>query len=68
MAGCMPATATAATAAGAPLPPATQAVDEDQEGDRVEWRKVFEEDREFNQGGWARGVRRMIMCAPDGCC
>ena len=28
-----------------------QALDEDQEGDDVEWKKVFEEDREFNQGG-----------------
>jgi hypothetical protein len=27
-----------------------QAMDEDQDGDTVEWKKVFEEDREFNQG------------------
>lgn len=27
-----------------------QALDEDQPGDRVEHRKVFEEDRDFNQG------------------
>lgn len=26
-------------------------MDEDQQGDMVEWKKVFEEDREFNQGG-----------------
>ena len=27
-----------------------QALDEDQPGDKVEHRKVFEEDRDFNQG------------------
>ena len=27
-----------------------QAMDEDQDGETVEWKKVFEEDREFNQG------------------
>ena len=26
-------------------------MDEDQEGEAIEWKKVFEEDREFNQGG-----------------
>ena len=28
----------------------SQALDEDQPGDRVEHRKAFEEDRDFNQG------------------
>ena len=36
-------------------PPCCQAMDEDQEGSHVEWTKVFEEDREFNQGGRSRG-------------
>ncbi|KAI7835772.1 hypothetical protein COHA_010350 [Chlorella ohadii] len=38
-----------------------QAVDEDQEGDRVEWRKVFEEDREFNQGEFAESIRDQFL-------
>ena len=32
------------------IPCTSQALDEDQPGDRVEHRKVFEEDRDFNQG------------------
>lgn len=38
-----------------------QAMDEDQEGEAVEWRKVFEEDREFNQGEGA-GLRVRPAC------
>jgi hypothetical protein len=34
-------------------------MDEDQEGEAVEWRKVFEEDREFNQGEGA-GLRVFV--------
>ena len=34
---------------------AVQALDEDQQGEAVEWRRVFEEDREFNQGVWLAG-------------
>jgi hypothetical protein len=33
-----------------------QALDEDQPGDKVEHRKVFEEDRDFNQGAPALGI------------
>ena len=51
-----PALYTAQPQLSAPTHPAClQAMDEDQEGDTVEWRKVFEEDREFNQGGRAAG-------------
>lgn len=28
-------------------------MDEDQDGEKVEWKKVFEEDREYNQGGYS---------------
>ncbi|KAL4448019.1 hypothetical protein ABPG75_005238 [Micractinium tetrahymenae] len=38
-----------------------QAMDEDQEGDMVEWRKVFEEDREFNQGEFAEAIRDQFL-------
>ena len=34
-----------------------QALDEDQEGDIVEYGKIFEEDREFNQGEFAECLR-----------
>ena len=34
-----------------------QALDEDQEGDVVEYGKIFEEDREFNQGEFAECLR-----------
>ena len=34
-----------------------QALDEDQEGDIVEYGKIFEEDREFNQGDFAECLR-----------
>lgn len=38
-----------------------QALDEDQEGEAVEWAKVFEEDREFNQGAaWHGGSSRVL--------
>jgi len=37
-----------------------QAMDEDQDGDKVEWKKVFEEDREYNQGGYSCKPR----CSP----
>ncbi|KAI3438406.1 hypothetical protein D9Q98_000838 [Chlorella vulgaris] len=38
-----------------------QAMDEDQEGEAVEWRKVFEEDREFNQGEFAECIRDQFL-------
>ncbi|KAL4444954.1 hypothetical protein ABPG77_004004 [Micractinium sp. CCAP 211/92] len=38
-----------------------QAIDEDQEGDVVEWKKVFEEDREFNQGEFAEAIRDQFL-------
>ena len=34
-----------------------QALDEDQEGDIVEYGKIFEEDREYNQGEFAECLR-----------
>ena len=34
-----------------------QALDEDQEGDILEYGKIFEEDREFNQGEFAECLR-----------
>ena len=38
-------------------------MDEDQESDQVEWKKVFEEDREFNQGGCRRCHCLLISAA-----
>lgn len=39
-----------------------QALDEDQEGEAVEWAKVFEEDREFNQGAPPRMATAGCSC------
>ncbi|KAL4547191.1 hypothetical protein Ndes2526B_g07965 [Nannochloris sp. 'desiccata'] len=38
-----------------------QALDEDQPGASVEWKKVFEEDREFNQGEFAETLRDQFL-------
>jgi hypothetical protein len=38
-----------------------QALDEDQPGLTVEWKKVFEEDREFNQGEFAETLRDQFL-------
>ena len=38
-----------------------QALDEDQPGPNVEWKKVFEEDREFNQGEFAETLRDQFL-------
>jgi len=38
-----------------------QALDEDQPGSSVEWKKVFEEDREFNQGEFAETLRDQFL-------
>jgi hypothetical protein len=40
---------------------ALQALDQDQGGDAVEWRKIFEEDREYNQGEFAECVRDQFL-------
>lgn len=37
------------------------ALDLDQPGAQVEWRKVFEEDREFNQGEFAECIRDQFL-------
>jgi hypothetical protein len=38
-----------------------QALEEDQAGPNVEWKKVFEEDREFNQGEFAEATRDQFL-------
>eukprot|EP00887_Chlorella_sp_A99_P004632 scaffold4.g4632.t1 len=43
-----------------------QAMDEDQDGDCVEWKKVFEEDREYNQGGWQGPAGEACGLRPSG--
>lgn len=40
---------------------AAQALDVDQPGTSVEWKKVFEEDREFNQGEFAETIRDQFL-------
>lgn len=40
---------------------ALHALDVDHPGSQVEWRKVFEEDREFNQGEFAECVRDQFL-------
>ena len=40
---------------------ALQALDADQAGEVVEWKKVFEEDREYNQGEFAETVRDQFL-------
>lgn len=40
---------------------AQQALDQDQPGPTVEWKKVFEEDREFNQGEFAETIRDQFL-------
>ena len=37
------------------------ALESDQPGAQVEWRKVFEEDREFNQGAFAECIREQFL-------
>jgi hypothetical protein len=38
-----------------------QALDTDQPGETVEWKKVFDEDREFNQGEFAETLRDQFL-------
>jgi hypothetical protein len=38
-----------------------QALEEDQPGPTVEWKKIFEEDREFNQGEFAETLRDQFL-------
>lgn len=38
-----------------------QALDQDQPGVLIEWKKVFEEDREFNQGEFAESLRDQFL-------
>lgn len=38
-----------------------QSLDKDQPGSLVEWKKVFEEDREFNQGEFAESIRDQFL-------
>lgn len=38
-----------------------QALDQDQSGPTVEWKKIFEEDREFNQGEFAECLRDQFL-------
>ena len=38
-----------------------QALDQDQPGSMVEWKKIFEEDREFNQGEFAECLRDQFL-------
>ncbi len=40
---------------------ALEALESDQPGTQVEWRKVFEEDREFNQGAFAECIREQFL-------
>ena len=40
---------------------ALHALESDQPGTQVEWRKVFEEDREFNQGAFAECIREQFL-------
>lgn len=40
---------------------AMQAMDADQPGAVIEWKKVFEEDREFNQGEFAESLRDQFL-------
>ena len=38
-----------------------QGLEEDQPGSNIEWKKIFEEDREFNQGEFAETVRDQFL-------
>jgi hypothetical protein len=40
---------------------ALEALEKDQPGPLVEWRRVFEEDREFNQGAFAECIREQFL-------
>lgn len=40
---------------------ACQALETDQPGPSVEWKKMFEEDREFNQGEFAESIRDQFL-------
>lgn len=39
-----------------------QALDEDQEGTKVVYKKLFEEDREYNQGKVAVATYLLVLC------